>query len=144
VWLYGLASCGKSEFVRRIRGIFASEEIAFGETYLPVQSRNLPHLKEQLVVCEEFSCHHAFSRRNLNVTKQLLEGHGGMVRTELYREHENKYKNAVFLIATNDLPCSKEAANEKGNLASIKPIFSRADISYFTRQHLGKTKDDFP
>ena len=46
VWLYGLASCGKSEFIRRVRGIFASAEVDWSGPYMPERERNLPLLKE--------------------------------------------------------------------------------------------------
>ena len=97
-----------------------------------------------MVTCEEFSCEHAFSKAQIHMTKLLFEGEGAMTREDLYKSHVNRYKNAIFLIGTNDLPCQEVVAGHQNNAALIQPLFSRADITYFTYQFLGKTKDFFP
>ena len=138
VWLYGLgkydtccltdlcimcfcaASCGKSEFIRRLRAIFASVEVDWSAQYLPESKRNLPDVKEQLVTCEEFSCENALAKGQIHKTKQLFEGEGAMVRPDLFKQHEQRFKDAVFVIGTNDLPLQEaQARAEQHNTAII-------------------------
>jgi len=64
-------------------------------------------LKVQVVTCEEFSFKHAFHPDNLHVAKLLFEGEGASVRTGLYKQFEETYKNAIFVIASNQLPASE-------------------------------------
>jgi hypothetical protein len=84
VWATGVASSGKSMFIRRLRSIFASDEVDWRGVYLPVKQRFNENIKTQLVTCEEFSFKTAFSDANYHVTKMLLEGEGANVRKDLY------------------------------------------------------------
>ena len=60
-----------------------------------------------MVTCEEFNWKSAFGADNLHVTKMLFEGQGAEVRTGLYKQFENAYKSATFVIASNQLPASE-------------------------------------
>jgi ribosome biogenesis GTPase A len=44
-WLYGIANSGKSLFIRRLRKIFASDEVDWRGEYLPVNDTNKRHIK---------------------------------------------------------------------------------------------------
>ena len=44
-WLYGIANSGKSMFIRRLRKIFASDEVDWRGEYLPVNDTNKRHVR---------------------------------------------------------------------------------------------------
>ena len=68
-----------------------------------------------------------------------------MTRSDLFKEHVKRYQAAVFVIGTNELPLqAAHVQEEQHNTAVLQPLYSRADITYFTYQFLGKTKDEFP
>jgi hypothetical protein len=74
IWISGVASSGKSQFIRRLRRVLASDEIDWRGLYLPVRERNHPHIKTQLVTSEEFNWRDAFAEHCKHVTKLLFEG----------------------------------------------------------------------
>lgn len=84
MWLTGDANTGKSMFIRRLRQIFATDEVDWRGVYLPVKTKTNPLVKTQLVTCEEFSFKTAFSDNNYHVSKMLFEGEGASVRKDLY------------------------------------------------------------
>jgi hypothetical protein len=45
VWITGVASSGKSMFIRRLRSIFASDEVDWRGVYLPVKKRYNENIK---------------------------------------------------------------------------------------------------
>ena len=104
LWIGSKASCGKSFFIRRIRVIFAGDEVAWRGEYLPVRSTNRPDLKCQLVTCEEFNFHTAFNATTIETTKLMFEGQPSMLRGGPYKQFDPKYANAVYVIASNTMP----------------------------------------
>lgn len=73
-WIYGEANAGKSNFIRRLRKIFGSDEVDWRGEYLPLKERNRRDLKTQIVTCEEFSATNALKTSCIHVTKMLFEG----------------------------------------------------------------------
>ena len=61
LWIHGVASAGKSYYIRRLREIFASEEVSWKNEYLPATSVSRPDIMTQMVTCEEFDYRTAFS-----------------------------------------------------------------------------------
>ena len=49
LWISGVANSGKSMLIRRIREIFASDEVDWRGVYMPIRHRNLPQIKTQLL-----------------------------------------------------------------------------------------------
>ena len=74
MWMFGGPNSGKSQFIRRLRSLFGSDEVSWRGVYLPVRERVNPELMTQLVTCEEFNFKQAFSEGTLEVTKLLFEG----------------------------------------------------------------------
>ena len=85
VWTYGEPNSGKSNFIRKLRKIFGSDEVDWRGAYLPLKERNRPELKTQIVTCEEFSSNNAFKEDCRHVTKQLFEGSGALIRKGLFQ-----------------------------------------------------------
>ena len=85
LWLCGKASAGKSYFIRRLRKIFASSEVAWKGEYIPSSNHTRPEIKTQLVTCEEFDFHTAFGPSTLETTKLLFEGQSGLTRPGPYK-----------------------------------------------------------
>jgi len=113
VWVSGVASSGKSMFIRRLRSIFGSDEVDWRGVYLPVKKRCNPRIKTQVVTCEEFSFKNAFSDANYHVTKMLFEGEGANVRKDLYAGFEPTYQDVAFVIASNKLPGTEAQARDE-------------------------------
>ena len=42
VWIYGDPNSGKSNFIRKLRSIFSSDEVDWRGSYLPLKVRNKP------------------------------------------------------------------------------------------------------
>ena len=61
-------------------------------------------MRPQLVICEEFNKANAFNRENLCNSKKLFEGTGAPVQVNLYKSHQTKYEQTVFILAANTLP----------------------------------------
>ena len=143
VWITGVASSGKSMFIRRLREIFASDEVDWRGVYLPVKKRYNMQVKTQLVTCEEFSFKNAFSDANLHVTKMLLEGEGANVRKDLYEKFAPSYEDASFVISSNELPGTEAQARDQSfNQDVWAPIVSRVNFVYMTVKH--DEKEEFP
>lgn len=45
IWVTGVANSGKSMFMRRLRTVFASDEVDWRGVYLPVKIRSQPLVK---------------------------------------------------------------------------------------------------
>ena len=45
LWISGVANSGKSMFIRRLRSIFASDEVDWRGVYMPIRERHLPAVK---------------------------------------------------------------------------------------------------
>lgn len=143
VWISGVASSGKSMFIRRLRSIFGSDEVDWRGVYLPVKKRYNGNIKTQLVTCEEFSFKNAFSDANYHVTKMLFEGEGANVRKDLYAQFEPCYEDVAFVVASNKLPGTEaQARDETFNQDIWGPIVSRVDFVYMTMKH--DEKEVFP
>ena len=103
---------------------------------MPEKFNNLPEIKDQVVTCEEFNVTHGFSKESLHMTKTLFEGAGALVRKDLYLSHTLKYKDAVFVVASNELPASENSMDVKKFDREIwEPISTRTDFTYFTYQY---------
>jgi hypothetical protein len=74
LWIGGPPSTGKSFFIRRLRKIFAGDEVDWRGEYLPVRISNRPEICPQLVTCEEFNFQTALGPQTLQTTKLLFEG----------------------------------------------------------------------
>ena len=143
-WVVGRANSGKSEFIRRLRRLFASAEVDFRGAYLPVRLRNLSKIREQLVTCEEFNNTHGFSKDQLHVTKLLFEGQGASVRPDLYKPFTPGYEDAVFVVASNRLP-AQEAHKESLFQQDVwNPICTRTEFIYLMHSFPNGTQASFP
>ena len=104
LWLHGVANAGKSYYIRRLREIFASQEISWKNEYLPATSTTRPELTTQLVTCEEFDYNTAFSPAVAEATKILFEGRGGLTRVGPFKQFDKRFEDARFVLASNRLP----------------------------------------
>ena len=86
IWINGTRNAGKSSFIRRLRMIFACDEVDWRGPWLPVRDRSNPELKNQIVTCEEFNPLNALSPEGVQVTKLLFEGTGASIRSGLYKQ----------------------------------------------------------
>ena len=84
-WITGKRNSGKSEFIRALGQIFASDEVEWRGKYLPVTKTNRPSVETQLVTCEEFAKSNAFSKENLPNTKKIFQGTGAAVQENLFK-----------------------------------------------------------
>ena len=142
-WIHGVSSSGKSQFIRRLRSIFGSDEVDWRGIYLPVRKTNRPDIKTQIVTCEEFSFANAFKPDSLHVTKLLFEGEGALTRPGLYQNFKEVYDNAIFVVASNALPASEaQGRDETFNGDIWKPLCSRVDFTGMTKSYHHRT--DFP
>jgi hypothetical protein len=73
----------------------------------------------------------------------LFEGAGAKVRTGLYKQFEDAYVGAVFLVASNQLPACEAAERDEDFMTDIwGPITTRTDFVCLTTRH--KHDDTFP
>ena len=107
LWLCGVANSGKSIFIRLLDLIFASDEVDWRGPYLPITRRNKDKIKTQILSSEEFNFGEAFSDKNLNVTKLLMEGRGASIRNDLYASFETVYEDAIVVVGSNKLPATE-------------------------------------
>lgn len=107
LWISGVANSGKSMLIRRLRSIFASDEVDWRGVYMPVRERNMPDIKSQLLTCEEFNFKEAFADGNLAVTKLLMEGEGANVRKDLFAQFQSCYKDVIVVVGSNKLPATE-------------------------------------
>ena len=142
-WMHGIASSGKSQFIRRLRSIFSSDEVDWRGPYLPVRKRNREDIQTQIVTCEEFSFINAFRPDSLHVTKLLFEGEGASVRKGLYQNFTEVYESAIFVVASNALPAGEaKGRDEQFNKDIWQPLCTRVDFTSMNKSHSSDT--NFP
>ena len=137
-----MGNTGKSEFIRLVREIFASDEVSWDQVYLPVRKRNRPELEAQIVTCEEFNPTTALGKGILPTTKLLFEGQGANVRDGLYQPHKHMYESAVFVISSNRLPGQDEKDQATFDQDVWQPLSTRVDFTHLMTAHDGKS--EFP
>ena len=136
VWIYGPGSSGKTEYILKLHDIFAGDSVVFQGNYLPIQSTTRPDLFKQVVVSHEFNFKNAFKDDCLDITKQLFEGRGGLVRTGLYRQFQSDYRGCIFVVGSNSLPACEAAGQDQAFKADTwGPICTRTDFCCFTTRH---------
>ena len=143
-WITGQANSGKSEFIRRLGQIFASDDVDWKGKYLPVNKTNRPEIQTQLVTCEEFNRSAAFNQQNFSNTKMLFQGTGASVQENLFAQHTPAYPGAVFVLASNALPCYEYSGftPEQFQKDVWAPIKARTDLIFTTESH--DRRKEFP
>jgi len=143
IWISGVANSGKSMLIRRIREIFASDEVDWRGVYMPIRYRNLPQIKTQLLTCEEFNFKDAFADNNLAVTKLLMEGEGASVRKDLFAQFQACYRDVVVIVGSNKLPASEAQAKDSSFYQDVwTPLTTRVKFLYLSEKH--KSSEKFP
>ena len=106
------------------------------QEWLPIRKRSNPHLKTQLVTCEEFNFANAFREGNRQVTKLLFEGESPSVREGLYKPFSECYENAIFILGSNVLPSELKMGNQYGYNQDVwKPLLARIDQCHLRQSY---------
>ena len=143
-WFIGPRNSGKSQFIRRLGEIFASDEVDWRGKYLVVSKTNQRKVQTQVVTCEEFHKSIAFSKENLCNTKKLFEGAGAPVQGNLFQQIQPKYEKACFALASNMFPTHENTGYSHREFEQdvMEPMKARIDITYLTEKHSGSV--EFP
>ena len=138
-WFIGPRNSGKSQFIRRLGEIFASDEVDWRGKYLVVSKTNRRTVQTQVVTCEEFHKSIAFNRENLCNTKKLFEGAGAPVQGNLFQQIKPKYEKAGFALASNFRSTHENTGYSLREFEEdvMEPMKARIDFTYLTKRHSG-------
>ena len=72
-----------------------------------------------------------------------MEGSGGLVRADLYKQFDTAYKNAIVVVASNRMPASEAQGSDETFKNDIwGPLCTRVKFVYTSSAH--KSSEVFP
>jgi len=139
-WLQGPTSCGKSTLCNVFREVFLCQKGDFVKGHLVVQDKTFKKdLKTQVICFQEFNLDLALKSETLPLVLQLFEGDNAPVKGNLYERYEQRYRDTLWLIASNKLPkWADSVAYPRLFETQWKPLLTRTNVIQLQESFIGQ------